>query len=212
MDQQHLFIGYNPEMQKKVPAYHRLTGWILLAALLLGALGGAGLSARAAPMLQAATNVVISEFRTNGPNGGNDEFIDLYNPTTTDICIENWQLKVLTGSGNEAVRATIPSGVAIGAGSHFLIANSKGYSGDYDYSYTTGIVDSGGIAVFNDTNIRIDSVGMNATSIYAEGTYLTPLTGNQNRSYQRLIDGGTGIYIDKDDNFSDFQGIIPRTP
>ena len=29
--------------------------------------------------------MVISEFRTRGPNGANDEFIELYNPGSTNV-------------------------------------------------------------------------------------------------------------------------------
>jgi hypothetical protein len=38
-------------------------------------------TASAAPMRQASTNVVISEFRTRGTSGASDEFIEIYNPT-----------------------------------------------------------------------------------------------------------------------------------
>ena len=197
-------------MQRK-SFFRWLSGWLLLSMLGVGILGGAGLSVRAAPKQQAAGSIAISEFRTNGSAGATDEFIELFNQTSSTICIENWQLKVLTGTGNEAVRATIPSGVAIGAGSYYLIANN-GYGGTSDLSYGTGVVDSGGIAIFDDNNVKIDSVGTSSLSIYSEGTYLNPLTGNLDRSYERLFNGGTGIYIDTDDNFSDFQEINPSTP
>ena len=42
----------------------------LLACLLTGLAGIARVPARAAPQMQAATNIVISEFRTLGPSGG----------------------------------------------------------------------------------------------------------------------------------------------
>ncbi|MDK1028649.1 MAG: hypothetical protein QGD96_04870, partial [Anaerolineae bacterium] len=73
-------------MQKKVPAYHRLTGWTLLVALLLGALGGAGLSARAAPRAASALDIVISEVAWMGTESDyRDEWIELYNQTSSDI-------------------------------------------------------------------------------------------------------------------------------
>ncbi|HRK91128.1 MAG TPA: hypothetical protein PK152_18530, partial [Anaerolineales bacterium] len=38
-------------------------------------------------MVYPATSVVISEFRFRGDGGGNDEFIELYNPTGVSIDI-----------------------------------------------------------------------------------------------------------------------------
>ena len=206
------FLGYNALMRRRNSLFRWLSGWLLLSMLGVGILGGVGLSVRAAPRQQAVGSVVISEFRTNGPNGGTDEFIELFNQTSSNICIENWQLRALTGTGNEAVRATIPAGVAIGPGSHYLIANN-GYGGTADLTYGTGIVDNGGIAIFDDNGVKIDSVGTSSTfTTYAEGTSLNPLTGNQDQSYHRSFDSGMGIYIDTDDNSSDFQIVSPSTP
>jgi len=132
----------------------------LLACLLTGLAGIARVPARAAPPMQAATNIVISEFRTIGPNGGNDEFIEIYNPTGNSIPIGSWQLKALTNSGSEATRATILPGTNLGAGQHFLIAHT-GYIGSVvpNLTYGTGIIDNGGIAIFDNLGNRIDSVG-----------------------------------------------------
>src|ERR1051326_6758546 len=54
-----------------------------------------------------STNVVISEFRVRGPNGGNDEFIELYNLSGAPVAIGGWKIR---GSSSTAVisdRATI---------------------------------------------------------------------------------------------------------
>ena len=86
-------------MQRHKPIFRWLTGWLLLAALGVGALGGAGLSARAAPRQQVATNIVISEFRYTGPQWGNDEFIELYNPTASQVDISDWEIWGSNNSG-----------------------------------------------------------------------------------------------------------------
>src|SRR5215203_1646924 len=39
-----------------------------------------------------STDIVISEFRTRGPNGGNDEFIDLYNLSSAAVDISGWKI------------------------------------------------------------------------------------------------------------------------
>ena len=160
---------------------------------------------QAAPQLQAATNIVISEFRTRGANGAADEFIEIYNPTSAPISIGDWEIRVLTGSGAEATRATIPSGVTLISGQHYLITNSSGYSGTVtaDLSYTTGVVDDGGVAIFDDLGNRIDSVGTTPGSLYTEGTNIAALTQDLDQSYERKIDV-SGVCIDSNNNASDF--------
>lgn len=41
----------------------------------------------------SSSSVVISEFRTRGPNGGNDEFIELYNGSSSPVAIGGWEVK-----------------------------------------------------------------------------------------------------------------------
>jgi len=55
------------------------------------------LSQRAAAV---STSIVISEFRVRGPNGGNDEFIELYNPTALpiDLSFHRLQYKSVAGA------------------------------------------------------------------------------------------------------------------
>jgi len=185
----------------------------LLTCLLSGLVGIVRVPAKAAPQLiYPAISVVISEFRTTGPNGANDEFIELYNPTGSSISIGNWQLKVLTGGGAEATRGpAIPAGTTLSSGQHFLIANNTaitGYSGlaTPDLTYATGIVDAGGIAIFDNSNIKVDSVGLNTTTAtYTEGSPLTTMTGSPaNQSYERRIGGANGNCQDDGNNLLDF--------
>lgn len=170
----------------------------------------------AKPLSQVATSVVISEFRTRGPNGAADEFIEIYNPTNSTVPIGNWQVRVLTGTGTEAVRATITAGTNLLPGQYYLIANSSvnGYSGSIapNQTYTTGVIDTGGIAIFDSSNVRIDSVGLNPTAIYIETTSLASLTTDVNQSYERNIGGSSDSCEDANDNSTDFQLISPSNP
>jgi len=84
-------------MNKGKNFFRWLVGLLLLASLSLGGLGlGRGdLSARAAPVQAVSADagkVVISEVRTTGPNGLNDEFIELYNRTNASIDITTWEI------------------------------------------------------------------------------------------------------------------------
>ena len=46
-----------------------------------------------------SSNIVISEFRVRGPQGGNDEFIELYNKSAAPVAIGGWKIN---GSNNTA--------------------------------------------------------------------------------------------------------------
>ncbi|MCW5853529.1 MAG: VCBS repeat-containing protein, partial [Anaerolineae bacterium] len=162
------------------------------------------------PPATSATGVVISEFRTTGPNGTNDEFIELYNPTGSTVNIGNWKINGSSSSGTTALRATIPAGTQLNSGCHYLVVNdnaSQGYSGttpgDLTYS-AIPIADNGGIALLNASSTVIDQVGMGASSAYKEGTILTPLSGTTDQSYERKAGGPWGSGVDSGDNASDF--------
>src|SRR5205814_1053649 len=112
-----------------------------------------------------STGVVISEFRTRGSAGGNDEFIELYNLSNADINIGGWKVNGSSGCGTAvSARFTITSNLMLPAHGHFLATNnaSGGYSGSVpgDQTYNIGITDNGGMALLDANNIIIDAVGM----------------------------------------------------
>src|SRR5215213_4400688 len=81
----------------------------LLAALCASSvLPFVNMAANAAPQMQAATNVVISEFRTRGSAGGNDEFVEIFNPTANPVDIGGWLIRASNNAGNTGVRYTFP--------------------------------------------------------------------------------------------------------
>ncbi|MDP1546018.1 MAG: lamin tail domain-containing protein [Anaerolineales bacterium] len=133
------------------------------------------------------------------------------------INISGWQIRVLTGTGTEATRVTITAGTQLSPGQYYLVANttaSTGYSGiaTPDQTYTTGIVDGGGIALFNGST-KVDSVGLNTTyTTYTENTPLSELNSDSNSSYQRKLGGAFDSCQDDNNNSNDFQLISPSNP
>ncbi|HEX3598170.1 MAG TPA: lamin tail domain-containing protein, partial [Polyangiaceae bacterium] len=155
----------------------------------------------------ASTTLVISEVRTHGPNGANDEFVEIFNISSSAVNIGGF-LKSSDSLGKTVTTiATLPSFVL--QPKHFYLivnAGSQSYSGTTapDLTYTIGIPDDGGIAITNTAGTIIDAVGMSANSAFVEGNPLPPLTASVNQSYERN-NGGCASTVDTDDNSSDFR-------
>jgi uncharacterized protein len=162
---------------------------------------------------QSGTSVVISEFRTRGPLGGNDEFVELFNPTAAPVDISGWTIQGSNSGGTTSVRATIPTNTILDAGCYFLVVNSTattGYSGSVggNLTFTTGITDDGGVALRVGTT-SVDQVGMSAGSAFGEGTRLAAFgSTNGDRSYARTPSPSS----DTGDNATDFAMTTPSGP
>jgi hypothetical protein len=116
--------------------------------------------------------LIISEFRLRGPQGARDEFVELYNPSSSPIIVnttdnsEGWALASNNGT-TTTVFAMIPNGTVIPAFGHFLVAdNPDGANGptvvyslntypanqvrgaDSDTGWSLDIGDTSGIAIF----------------------------------------------------------------
>jgi beta-lactamase superfamily II metal-dependent hydrolase len=193
-------------------------GGVRSATLTVATSGGASTSVALAGVGSVATPVVISEFRTRGPNQGNDEFVEIYNDTDAPIDIGGWQLR---GSSNTAPtsptpRASVPAGVLLPARAHFLFVNTGAYSGAVsgNVGYTIGIADNGGVALTNAAGTIVDQVGVATIgTAYREGNALAvQLTTNVDRSYMRKAGSTPGSLQDTDDNATDFALVTPSDP
>ena len=144
----------------------------------------------------ASGQLIISEFRVRGPNGANDEFIELYNNSGADHTVTGGGTGYAVAASNGVARCIVPNGTVIPNRGHYLCVNSVGYSlASYpagngttatgDATYTTDIPDNAGIAIFN-TSVaanfvlanRLDAVGSTseANTLYKEGTGYPALT------------------------------------
>jgi hypothetical protein len=144
----------------------------------------------------AAGQLIISEFRVRGPNGMNDEFIEIYNNSGADHTVAGGGTGYAVAASDGVARCVIPNGTVIPNRGHYLCVNSIGYSlASYpagngttatgDATYTTDIPDNAGIAIFNTSvsanfNLanRLDAVGSTseANILYKEGTGYPALT------------------------------------
>ena len=166
------------------------------------------------PLPSPSPGIVISEFRTRGPNGANDEFIELYNNNELPVEIGGWKIRGSSNTGTVTTRMTITPGTLIPPRGHFLAANSAGYSASIppDQSYTSGISNDGGIALTLANDAVVDAVGLSSGSVFNEGTNLARLPSDANQSYERKPGGLSGGTQDTGDNFADFQLLTPSDP
>ena len=176
-----------PQLLKQATHFRNIS--LLLLALLV-----------ATPLIWFGVNVsgqsggaplLISEFRVRGPNGANDEFVEVYNNSNSAHVVASSD-----GSGGYSIAASdgiircfIPNGTVIPARGHFLCVNVVAYSlSSYpagngttatpDASFSLNINDNAGIALFSTQNTanyslatRFDAVGSTseANTLYKEG-------------------------------------------
>jgi hypothetical protein len=160
------------------------------------------------PALAASTTLVISEFRTRGPNGANDEFIEIFNISNATVNASGFSVMASDSSGTTALLAKLPANMSILSRHYYLLSNNgtQGYSGTTapNATYSINIPDDGGIALLNGAGSTVDAVGMSSTSAYKEGTPLAPMTSNVIQSYERNF-GGCAATQDTDNNSADFR-------
>ncbi len=123
-----------------------------------------------------AGNILISEFRLRGPNGPNDEFIELYNNTDAAVTVHSvdgssgWSVAALSPIDNSVVTIfTVPTGTVLPPRGRFLGVNYnpdtsdttpryslKNYGGSGqasgDIYYTADTPDGAGLALFETSN------------------------------------------------------------
>ena len=163
------------------------------------------------------SGIVISEYRLRGPNGTNDEFIELFNGGVADVDVSSWTLRSSTGTGAISGLTTLPANTRIRRGCFYIIANtaaanSVGVTPDKTYVSSSGTPDNGGLAILTNTGTMVDQVGNGAGSAFGEGNRLPAFPAVAvNQSYERRASNVSGI-VDTNDNLADFQLIAPSTP
>jgi hypothetical protein len=175
-------------------------------------------------------SLIISEFRLRGPNGANDEFVEIYNNSDSSVTVSSFDGSSGYGlaASDGVVRFTIPNGTTIPARGHYLGVNNAGYSlagypagigttANGNATYNVDIPDNAGIALFRTSNPanfsvpnRFDAVGSSGegNGLYREGSgYPSLVPFSINYSFVRKVPGfgaGIGLPVDTDTNSADF--------
>ena len=149
-----------------------------------------------------ANHVVISEFATRGPgepDAADNEFVELYNPTSSAVDISSWKLeyKLATGGTWSNKTAGLPEGTTIAAHGFYLLA-SNNYSGsitpDYTHTANWDLADEGHVKIIDASSTVIDLVGYGSTADSAEGNNPAPnhgITSNGNSVERKAIASST---------------------
>lgn len=108
------------------------------------------------PPLSAADHVVVSEIRAGGENAG-DEFIELYNPTTSTVSFFGWSIQYVSGnatSTKNVYKKNFEDGQFIVPRGFFLIAreldssSEDGYRGEADLTHRSFSLSQNGARIF----------------------------------------------------------------
>jgi hypothetical protein len=184
--------------------------------------------------------LVLSQLQTRGSAGGNDEFVEIYNPTSVAVTFDStWKVEARSAAGTLAACAGaavatrfVGGGQVIQPHHHLLYTNSSGYDGATvgDGTYTTGITDGSSVV------LRHNSVQVDAVCFYFDATSMSLLTScptayvcegtpvsnaphtngssagsNVDASIERLPGGALGNTQDTNVNSADFASSNPDT-
>ena len=170
----------------------------------------------AVPFVGNAANdhVWINQVQVEGDNGATDEFIELFNPTTSPISINGWSIQYKSASGNfplTTAKKNLPD-ATIPALGYFLIAQPD-YNGSVIADHVQSTISlsgtSNGATIFlvSDTNFLV--TGTDATIVdklgYGTSSTNSPETANapSPASEKSLQRNGS----DTDDNSLDFSTV-----
>lgn len=209
-------------LRKYLPASITALGIILALATLLF------INPNKSVVYSAASHVVISEIQTAGGTS-TDEFVELYNPTGSDVSLSGWRLARKTGGGSDATDLVNSLSGTITAHGYFLIAST-----DYDGTVTADVTYDPTVSAISDNNTvllydgvaadPVDKLGL-GSAVDFEGTAAETNPATNGSRERKAIDssttatmaiGGVDEFLgngeDTDDNAADFVGRSESQP
>lgn len=165
-----------------------------------------------------AEHAVISEVQIGSAGLSNDEFVELYNPTSSAIDISGWTVSRKTAAGTEhELLATIPATTEIGAHMYYLIAHSE-YDGgvveDLMYTEDGALANNNSIYIKDASSNVIDKLGLGTSNDPETSSKGNPSTGssverkaNSDSTAESMTTGAdvsAGNGEDSNDNSADF--------
>jgi hypothetical protein len=184
--------------------------------------------------------LVISQVQSRGDAGGNDEFVEIYNPTSIPVTFDaSWVVKARSALGGLAACASnslatrfTGAGLVIPGHGHILYVNNTvpAYNGPTpgDSTYTIGVPDAAAVVLLHG-NVVVDALcfyfdqptqdtlTMCPAAYPCEGTpALNPhnntSSSNVDKSLERLPGGAMGNTVNTSNNMNDFAVATPSDP
>jgi hypothetical protein len=162
--------------------------------------------------------VVVNEV-VHTRTSGTDEFIELRNNGTCTVDLSGWRVQYMSAGGTSSASSpsvTFMPGDVIGPGREVIVASTVSPLAPMALrTFTAGIAQAGGgIALFNRSGVRVDSVAYGTLTAagghpYAEpvGLMGAPTYSNPSQSIARFPNGQ-----DTDNNAADFHIASMATP
>jgi hypothetical protein len=181
--------------------------------------------------------LLISEIRTRGVGGGEDEFIELYNPTDAPVTLDGgWQVRSRSDSGSTyGTSKWSGTGQILPPHGHFLVvgtAYSNEATAPHDATLAKGLTDAGSFVLeYGNPPAVVDAVCL-YTIPSTRLTLLDPIkqyvcegepasnskhkdstpASNVDASLERKPGGALGNGTDTGDSLADFLGAEPSNP
>ncbi len=207
----------------------RRTASLLLGASLIILLSAIVLDRHHPASAATATNVVISEIQANGANSSED-FIELYNPTSSDINLGDMRIVKRTADGDTDTDIVVfsASDVIKAHGYYLWCHTSLSATLTCDKSSTDTVANNNSIGLRNEpanTGMLVDAVSFGTvTNTLGEGTsLLIPIAStsierkaNPTSTDSSMTSGGADEFMgngeDTNNNSSDFVGRTTPQP
>lgn len=200
--------------------------------------GGDCVSGRCISQTCGEYQLVLSEIRTRGPDGGNDEILEIYNPLGFPVVLDS-SFKIAgrneNAAGSYQDKWSVPANqtVTIGARRHYLIVGSA-YGGGVAGNATAsaGTTDMASVVLYRGTTVLgagttvLDAVCFycGATNPFASSNHICEGTAfqkaatisacgnNLDQSIERKPGGAAGNGQDSNDSANDWAVVSPSNP
>lgn len=145
----------------------------------------------------SANHIIISEIQVGA---GDNDFVELYNPTDSNVSLSGWRLSKKVNSETSLVASM--SGTIASKG-YFLISNKDGSaSPSADLTYASSIADNNTILLYSDAGTSlIDKVGMGTALDFESTQSATPANGKSIERKANSASNANSMMITGTDEF-----------